>query len=112
MDAIYKKYRLLLSGRERPRIIQTNLCVYLHVRKLFSPLTRSLYYSWPLSSLILAVKVSCGWKGCIVNKCLKLNYVDGLERLESEKCKGKARFKYFRFLYKPECNALFTFKSE
>lgn len=29
--------------------------------------------------------------------------MDGLERLESEEmCKGKAMFKYFRFLYRPE----------
>lgn len=112
MVAIYNLYRLLLSGRERPLIIQINLCVYLNVRKSFSLLILSLYYSWPPSSLILAVQVSCGWKGWIVNKSLKPNHVDGLERLESEKCKGKARFKYFRFLYRPECNALFTLKSE
>lgn len=73
------------------------------MRMLFSPLILSLCYSWPPSSLIFAVKVSCGWKDWTVNKYLKLNYMDGLERLEiEEKYKGKARFKYFRFLYRPK----------
>lgn len=42
--------------------------------------------------------------------------MDGLERLESEKCKGKTMFKYFRFSYRPETSGewdvLFTFKGE
>lgn len=65
---------------------------------------------------IFAVKDFCGWKGWTVNKCLKLNYKDGLERLESEKCKGKTLLKYFTFLYRSETSGekdvLFTFKGE
>lgn len=112
---LYNYYRLLINVRTKTTFYQIYF-VYMPSCKKVIQLFNSVSILILASIQIFAVKVSCGWKGWTVNKCLKVNYMDGLERLESEKCKGKMMFKHFKFLYRPETSGewdvLFTYKGE
>lgn len=84
----YNHYRLQLHVRTKTTFYPIYFVYISACKKTIQPFN-SVSVLILASIQIFAVKDFCGCKGWTVNKCLKLNYMDGLETEKMRSVKGK-----------------------